>query len=308
MSELNNPLLSQETSIDHPVQPGWWAAGVNMYDPIDGVQRSILEDTYNFTGNELNIMVHDVAHAAIRIDIERMTHEGASRELLGITAEHDHLLRAYVARAAQPAAIGRAVLQFGELASAFFASGQSPKVNKVGADLGGIRQALSWKGTGELDRMAEALPGQLKEIDKDIDVHIFGRSKAMNKNYAVQVVNPHPDGRYNPDFANLLVRRRRGAANIQLPGVMEELHVIKQAEFLVVRNRLTEREQEYVANEYATQESYNENTKKEVRKRTATTGIAARVVEEAIRNKNQNPQAVIPMSAHYIAVMHRAKQ
>lgn len=285
-----------------------------MYDVEHGVQKKVLQNKYHFEGDELTTMVEDVAMASGLIDMERMTRETESREHLGIgiyeKEDENPNLRAYKTFAGQPAAIGRAVLLFSELGSQFFASGNLPQVNKVGMDLGGTRQALSWGGTGELDAMAEDLKEQLRNVfgdDVEEFMHIFGRSKAMNKNHIVRPVHPIRDGQYNPNFVSLLDRRRRGAANIKFPNRPEEIHIIKQSQFILVRNRLSEREQELISTEYATFEKYQHNIQKEVRKRTATAGIGARAVEEAIRSKDQNPQAVIPMGAHYIAVMHRAK-
>jgi hypothetical protein len=297
MTDHEFPQPSLSVLIDHPAQPGWLQRVNELYS--DERKAKIVE-TFEIAEEDQEDFLRDVDMAANFVDSKRMTHESESRGLLGLN-DDESLLEEYLAFAMGELNVVEYLGRFSLLGQA--ALRRNPGKKKLGVELGGMRQAGEWSGTGQLDARAESIPEGLTAKYPTAVVDILKGSKHIQKNYVTNALHYIQDGRYVPDFPNLLVRRRRGAANVWMPGMYPEypIHIVKEASAVVLRRRMDEREAEVVHDGYATYEMFQQNNGV---KNSRAAGAAGRAFEQSIHAREAS-KVVFPVSAHFYAVMHR---
>lgn len=282
--------------INHPVQIGWFETNRAQYESRQTIDR--LSERFADTGEDMARLLGDLALAGIRTDVNRITHENASRHALVI---NDYELATYTEIAGRPERVGKLVDWFCERAYDFFDRTQHDRKPPmaVGLELGGMTQAGDWSGTGPLDAMANSLPDQVLVEDSRAQVAIR-TGKAIHKGYSMEPLNAVRNGAYYPDFPYALVRRRRSAADIVMHDRLRA-EVKKEAVMMVAVNQLFEDDRHLVRNAYGDWSNFEANNAKN----STTAGVLGRVVEQAIREEREASTAVIPVSAHYYVTAKR---
>lgn len=284
-------------SINHPVQTGWLAHGRDIYDTT---HEAMLTERFRDTNENIQSLLAAVALTGSIADAKRMSHEHQSRGELGLGK--DHLFHAYTEFAGRPKRVGKFIAWFSTIAQACFEKEDIRKdLQKIGLELGGMRQAGDWSGTTPLDDMAKSIPVELACEDPSAQVRVLERGRAVQKNYVLQPLEHINEGMYNPDFHYAMVRRRRGVADILIPG-KHPIEIFKESAALVIIDQMSEKEALVIREAYKDQANFAVNGQKN----SGPAGAAGREFERAIQELRNESRSVVPVSAHYVMNMRIA--
>lgn len=282
--------------IDHPVQAGWLSHGRDIFD---SKHKAMLTERFADTGESIEAVLSAVALAGSITDGYRMSHEAQSRGELDLNEPQRN--QQYSDLAGRPERVGEFISWFGTIAAECFEHASTRRdLLKIGLELGGMRQAGDWSGTGPLDDMAKSIPSILPKIDPSAKVRILERGKAVQKNYVILPLGHVVMGRYDPNFEFALIRRRRGAADVHLNGKYP-IQIFKESSAVVAINKMDETDVTLLRKAYLKSDNLPANKKRN----SSPAGVAGREFERSIRFKRERSLTTIPISAHYVMVMHR---
>jgi len=276
----------------------------------------------------MEALLSNLALAGAITDAGRMTHESTSRGILHVhdgsygmgdwrdaTGQSDSTqsveqvqacerLKTYTELAGNPKRIGEFICWSASIAPEGFEHTDAQTVKKIGLDLGGMRQAGNWSGTGPIDDMAATIPDAVRAEQPESIVIETEKGKQVRKTYEVAPLDHYSTGSYNPNFSYALITRTRSAATIDIPGV-PHMDVWKVSHAMLVLSQLgsyDEKELAVFRESYATAEQAERMRVKN----STPAGIGGRAFDAVIPSPDRSESTLfVPVSANFFVTMDR---
>jgi hypothetical protein len=296
-----------QPAIDHPMQIGWFNAGLDILDIPD--DEPVPEQFLRF-GDDARSIMHAVATASRRTDTERAVHEreNVSKLLLSPEQHAD-----YLALAGDPARVVEYFRWFDAAATDVYNRLKNPehfkeyeqhingirKIGKIALELGGKRQVGDWGSTKRLDAMARSIPVHLQAEDEAIIEVFDDPSHPSQLSYTFKPLRPS-EGRPSERLDYGIVRRRRRLADISMGGLLL-IELFKDSAAVIILDRLLPDEHTTIVAPYLP------GMVAEAELLARSREVAGTVFEHAIADKDLT-QTVTPLSAQILMLVRAPRE
>jgi hypothetical protein len=317
---ISTPDSTRTLDIDHPMQPGWVEAGLDIME--EPGPRRVITGRFGADYPNIEYLFQSIGDASRQLDSVRQTHErwNARKLEIGALALTGANIGEYKDSMCDPALIGRRVLWFAGLTTALYAAfdelhanspillkslatsvGGVERFRKIGIDIWGKRQGGLWDSTADMDAAAKTIPAKVLERTPDADIKSRGEiDEGISYTFhPVGIRYSTKDGNRVTNFNTGIARRRRTDHIIRIPG-LNEVSVMKESYGLILLDELkTEPKNETgKSNRQIILEAHRTPDKANFDINSAPAVAAGRVFEQGINDRGTT-RKVVPLGAHY---------
>jgi hypothetical protein len=316
MLMLSTPESTIPLDIDHPMQPGWIEAGLDIMD--EPRPRQVITERFGETYPNLQGLLRAIGDASRQLDSVRQIHERWNTQKLkiGAIALGGAHAQEYNGSMCDPERIGNRILWFAKLTTALYTRFDSLQTHdeerlksltqsvngvehfrKIAIDIWGKRQGGIWDSTADMDKAAKTIPDKVLELAPDAGIQSRGEIDD-DISYTFHPVGVQYGGKAgNPtaDFKTGTVRRRRTEHIIRIPG-SKEVSVIKESYGLILLDEM--RDEESADYRRAILESYRKPSEDNFKVNSDPARAAGSVFEQGIIDRHKT-RKVVPLGAHY---------
>jgi hypothetical protein len=290
-------MIQPVTTIEHVAHPEWGAAEFSA----DAYEA--LHHRYGGTPVSVVSVANALVAATAEVHQQRHSYEGQNyKKLLPVFSENEAYQEAYFNFAGQQHDVGHYLTFFGAVATTTLLGREdaSKAPAKITLQLGGKRQYGDWDCTHDLDEFARTIPAKVQEV-----APVGSLIQEVGDQLSLHVANQHNRYEYRPLLSDGrdqsatieygIVRRRRPAANILLPGRLP-IEIFKESRALLI----TSQTDEYTRNliDAQAEELRAEGKTEPDSELAAAAGYA---FERAIKELKGKTRDILPVSADYFA-------